>query len=168
MPRSSRRAEPSSACRHWSRSNKIDAVQALGADVRIVGRSQDDAQQEVERLVDRGRPDRDPAVRRCCRHCRPGHASDLEIIEDCPNVELVLVPLSGGGLASGVAAAIKGRLPRTRVIGVSMARGAAMHASLARGTAGCRRRAGNLADSLGGGIGLEQPLHLRHVSRPAR
>jgi hypothetical protein len=57
----------------------------------------------------------------------------LEIAEALPDVESVLVPLSGGGLAAGVAVAIKAMRPKTRVIGVSMARGAAMHASLAAG-----------------------------------
>ncbi|MEC3992611.1 threonine/serine dehydratase [Actinacidiphila sp. DG2A-62] len=42
----------------------------------------------------------------------------LEIAEDLPDVEVVLVPVSGGGLASGVGAAIRARCPRARVIGV--------------------------------------------------
>jgi len=43
------------------------------------------------------------------------------------------VPLSGGGLISGIAFAVKTLSPATRVIGVSMSRGAAMRASLAAG-----------------------------------
>ncbi|HEX4067543.1 MAG TPA: threonine/serine dehydratase [Acidobacteriaceae bacterium] len=42
----------------------------------------------------------------------------LEIVEDLPDVDLVLTPVSGGGLLSGVAAAVKGMKPETRVIGV--------------------------------------------------
>ncbi len=42
----------------------------------------------------------------------------LEIAEDMPNVETVLVPVGGGGLSAGVATAIKGLAPRARVIGV--------------------------------------------------
>jgi threonine dehydratase len=42
----------------------------------------------------------------------------LEILEDMPDVDLVLVPVSGGGLISGVAAAIKQQRPEVRVIGV--------------------------------------------------
>jgi threonine dehydratase len=64
------------------------------------------------------------------------------------------VPLSGGGLAAGVATAIKARRPAARVIGVSMARGAAMQASLAAGRPVLVREERTLADSLGGGIGL--------------
>jgi threonine dehydratase len=133
--------------------NKIDAVMALGAEVRVVGRSQDDAQAEVARLVQEEgltevHPFDDSLV-------IAGQGTlGLEIIEDLPDVALALVPLSGGGLASGVAAAVKGRRPGARVIGVSMARGAAMQASLAA----CRpvevEELATLADSLGGGIGL--------------
>jgi threonine dehydratase len=42
----------------------------------------------------------------------------LEIVEDLPDVASVLVPVSGGGLISGIAAAVKGRSPHTRVVGV--------------------------------------------------
>lgn len=42
----------------------------------------------------------------------------LEIVEDVPNVETVLVPVGGGGLSAGVATAIKALAPRARVIGV--------------------------------------------------
>ena len=45
----------------------------------------------------------------------------LEIIDRCPACATVLVPLSGGGLAAGVAAAVKARVAGARVIGVSMA-----------------------------------------------
>src|SRR5699024_5249939 len=42
----------------------------------------------------------------------------LEIATDAADVEVVLVPVSGGGLASGIGAAIKGLCPNARVIGV--------------------------------------------------
>ncbi|WP_410618296.1 threonine/serine dehydratase [Amycolatopsis sp. cmx-8-4] len=45
----------------------------------------------------------------------------LEIAEDLPDVDVVLVPVSGGGLAAGVGTAIKARCPRARVIGVEPA-----------------------------------------------
>ncbi len=134
--------------------NKVDAIRALGAEVRIVGRSQDDAQEEVDRLV------RDEGL----TAIPPFDHADviagqgtlgLEIAEARPETELVLVPLSGGGLAAGVAAAIKGRLPQARVIGVSMERGAAMHASLRAKKPVQVEELETLADSLGGGIGLE-------------
>ncbi|RWE33299.1 MAG: pyridoxal-phosphate dependent enzyme, partial [Mesorhizobium sp.] len=112
--------------------NKLDEIRRLGAEIRIVGNSQDDAQQEVERLVaEEGLvmlpPFDHPAI-------IAGQGTlGLEMIEQVPDAALVLVQLSGGGLASGAAAAIKGVSPGTKIIGVSMARGAAMKASLDAG-----------------------------------
>jgi threonine dehydratase len=65
------------------------------------------------------------------------------------------VPLSGGGLFSGVAFAAKNIRPEVKMIGVSMERGAAMHASLAAGKPVFVDELETLADSLGGGIGLD-------------
>ncbi len=137
--------------------NKIVEIRRLGADVRIVGRSQDEAQVEVDRLVaEDGRvmvpPFDDPAI-------VAGQGTlGLEIVEAMPDVATVLVPLSGGGLAAGVAAAVKGRSPKTRVIGLTMARGAAMKASLDAGRPVQVEEVASLADSLGGGIGLDNAV----------
>ena len=57
----------------------------------------------------------------------------LEIAEDLPEVEVVLVPVSGGGLAAGVGTAIRARCPRARVIGVEPALAADAADSLQRG-----------------------------------
>jgi threonine dehydratase len=57
----------------------------------------------------------------------------LEIADDLPSVELVLVPVSGGGLASGVATAIKARCPGARVFGVEPELAGDTAASLAAG-----------------------------------
>ena len=57
----------------------------------------------------------------------------LEIAEDLPDLALVLVPVGGGGLASGVAAAVKALRPGARVIGVEPALAADARESLARG-----------------------------------
>ncbi|MEZ0169375.1 hydroxyectoine utilization dehydratase EutB [Microvirga sp. TS319] len=134
--------------------NKVEAVRALGAEVRIVGRSQDDAQDEVERLVRQEGLTAIPPFDHADVIAGQGTIG-LEIAEARLDTELVLVPLSGGGLAAGVAAAIKSRLPQARVIGVSMARGAAMHASLNAGKPVQVEEVETLADSLGGGIGLD-------------
>src|SRR5690606_2694406 len=71
---------------------------------------------------------------------------------------IVLVPLSGGGLAAGIAAAAKALNPEVRVIGISMARGAAMKASLDEGRPVLVEELPTLADSLGGGVGLDNQL----------
>ncbi|WP_189343678.1 MULTISPECIES: hydroxyectoine utilization dehydratase EutB [unclassified Mesorhizobium] len=137
--------------------NKLDEIRRLGAEVRIVGNSQDDAQKEVERLAaEEGLvmlpPFDHPAI-------IAGQGTlGLEMIEQVPDAALVLVQLSGGGLASGIAAAIKGVSPGTKIIGVSMARGAAMKASLDAGHPVLVEELPTLADSLGGGIGLDNRL----------
>ncbi|RED43768.1 hydroxyectoine utilization dehydratase EutB [Aestuariispira insulae] len=136
---------------------KIDGIEALGGTCRITGRSQDDAQQEALRLVREERlveisPFDDPYV-------IAGQGTiALEMLEDCPDLAMVLVPLSGGGLAGGVAFALKQMKPRIKVIGLSMDRGAAMQASLAAGHPVEVEEVASLADSLGGGIGLENRL----------
>ncbi|WP_018388445.1 hydroxyectoine utilization dehydratase EutB [Ancylobacter sp. FA202] len=133
--------------------NKVEAVRALGAEVRIVGRSQDDAQAEVRRLVaERGLTDIPPFDH---AEVIAGQGTlGLELIEDLPDLALVLVPLSGGGLAAGIALAVKALRPQARLIGVSMERGAAMAASLNAGRPVDVTEEATLADSLGGGIGL--------------
>ena len=137
--------------------NKVGEIRRLGADVHIVGDSQDDAQSEVERLVRDELlamvpPFDDPAV-------VAGQGTlGLEMMEAVPAARTVLVQLSGGGLASGIAAAVKGVSPSTRVIGISMRRGAAMKASLDAGKPVHVQELPTLADSLGGGIGLSNKL----------
>lgn len=134
--------------------NKVEAIRALSADVRIIGKSQDDAMEEVMRLV------RDESMNVIPPFDDPriiaGQGTvGLEIVEDLPELHTVLVPLSGGGLAAGVAAAVKAKLPQARVIGISMQRGAAMQASLEAGKPVNVVELDTLADSLGGGIGLD-------------
>lgn len=136
---------------------KVDGIRALGAEVRIIGRSQDDAQREVERLVaEEGlveiSPFDDGAV-------IAGQGTiGLELIEQCPDLRTVLVPLSGGGLAGGIAFSVKRFDPSIRVIGITMDRGAAMYESIRAGRPVDVLEVPSLADSLGGGIGLNNRL----------
>ena len=63
-----------------------------------------------------------------------GHGSvGLEVLEDVPDAAVVVVPIAGGGLIAGVATAIKGLRPGTRVIGVEPEGAATMTAALAAG-----------------------------------
>ena len=133
---------------------KVAGIRALGAEVRICGQSQDAAQEESDRLVaEEGlvdiSPFDDPAV-------IAGQGTiGLELLEARPDLDMVLVPLSGGGLAGGVALAAKSINPHVKVIGITMDRGAAMHRSLAAGHPVAVEEVPSLADSLGGGIGAE-------------
>lgn len=133
--------------------NKIDGIKAQGAEVRILGRSQDDAQVEVSRLVTDGMtmipPFDHPDV-------IAGQGTiGLELADDLPDLTTALVQVSGGGLISGVAVALKARIPDIKIIGVSMERGAAMYECQRAGKPMIVPELTTLADSLGGGIGLD-------------
>ena len=136
---------------------KVAGVRALGAEVRIVGTSQDEAEAEARRLAaEEGlidiSPFDDPRV--VCGQATIG----LELLAARPDLATILIPLSGGGLAGGVALAAKTIKPKVRVIGLSMDRGAAMHAALAAGRPVEVTEVASLADSLGGGIGQDNRL----------
>jgi threonine dehydratase len=72
----------------------------------------------------------------------------LEILEDVPDVEVVLVPVGGGGLIAGVATAIKALRPQVRVIGVEPRSAPTVHASLACGAVTRIETDPTLADGL--------------------
>lgn len=134
--------------------NKVKGIESLGAEVRIVGDSQDDAQVEVDRLVaEEGMVMLPPFDH---HDIIAGQGTlGLEILEDMPEVETILVPVSGGGLISGIALAAKALKPTLRIVGVSMERGAAMYDCQRAGRPITVPELPTLADSLGGGIGLE-------------
>lgn len=136
---------------------KIDGIRALGAEVRIAGHSQDDAGHEAARLVrDEGLVDIPPFDD---PHVIAGQGTiGLELLQARPDLTALLVPLSGGGLMSGVALAARAIRPDIRIIGVTMERGAAMAQALAAGHPVPVGEYPSLADSLGGGLGEDNRL----------
>ncbi|WP_269582156.1 hydroxyectoine utilization dehydratase EutB [Roseibium sp. Sym1] len=142
---------------------KVDGIRALGAEARIVGTSQDDALAECQKLAQADgiaeiSPFDDPYV-------IAGQGTiGLEILEELPGLQTLLVPLSGGGLAAGVALAAKTINPKIRVVGLTMDRGAAMKASMDAGHPVEVQEVASLADSLGGGIGLDNKLSFQMCS----
>jgi threonine dehydratase len=147
---------------HLVPGNKVEGIRRLGAEIRTVGRSQDDAQAEVDRLVTEEGLTMLPPFDHPDIIAGQGTLG-LELIEDCPELDTVLVPLSGGGLIAGTALAVKAAQPKAKVIGVSMARGAAMQSCLAAGRPVEVEELPTLADSLGGGIGLANRWTFRMV-----
>jgi len=96
---------------------KIDATRALGAEVVFVGPASSERKLKAEELAAAHGytiipPYDDPAIIAGQATC------GLEIIEDLPQIDLVLAPVSGGGLLSGVATAVKSLSPHTKVYGV--------------------------------------------------
>ncbi len=138
---------------------KIDGIKALGAEVRIVGKSQDEAVGECLRLVEEeGLVEVSPFDDE--RVIAGQGTVGLELLEQRPDLTSVLVPVSGGGLAGGIALAVKQQKPDVRIIGISMDRGAAMYESLRAGHPVAVEEVASLADALGGGIGLDNRLSL--------
>lgn len=73
----------------------------------------------------------------------------LELANQVPNLDLVVVPIGGGGLCAGVASAIKLLQPRCKVIGVEPEGADSMHRSFAAGAPRSIDRVRTIADSLG-------------------
>ena len=127
--------------------SKVEACLGYGARVVLHGAHVGETFAEMERLRDvEGlqfvHPFDDPAV-------IAGHGSiGLELLEDLPELDVVVVGVGGGGLISGVAAALKERRPRIRVYGVEPERSNAMTIALERNEI-VRIQPESVADGLG-------------------
>src|SRR5689334_2331455 len=97
--------------------SKVDACLGYGARVVLHGAHVGDTFKEMERLRNAEdltfvHPFDDPAV-------IAGHGSaGLELVDDAPDVDVVVVGVGGGGLISGIASAVKARRPSARIVGV--------------------------------------------------
>jgi threonine dehydratase len=133
---------------------RVAAMEALGGEVVLFGESQDEAYiRALELERDQGltmvKPFDDP-------HVIAGQGTiGLEILEDLPQVDNLLVPLSGGGLLAGVALAMKATSPAIRVVGVGLEVSSPMQASLKAGRPVEIVETDSLGDALLGGIGLD-------------
>ena len=96
---------------------KVEATRGYGAEVVLVPGVYDDAAREAERLSREegytfAHPFNDPFV-------IAGQGTiGLEILEQVPDVEQIVVPIGGGGLISGIATAVKSMRPNVKIIGV--------------------------------------------------
>ena len=112
--------------------SKIAATRGYGAEVVLHGSIWDEANEKAKELV------RNEGL----TYVHPfddeqliaGQGTlGLEIVQDWPEVDAVIVPIGGGGLISGVSMAVKSHNPRARVIGVESSDGPAMKASVEAG-----------------------------------
>lgn len=139
---------------------KMAAFEGLGCGVEVVGRSQDEALERAVALAHATgaafvHPFDDPLV-------IAGQGTiGAEIVEDLPDVGKVMIPVSGGGLLAGVA----GALPAGAAVAVSMSRAPVMALSLAAGHPVDAGEEHTLADSLRGGIGMDNRHTFGLVSR---
>ncbi|HET9104779.1 MAG TPA: threonine ammonia-lyase [Solirubrobacteraceae bacterium] len=131
---------------------KAEGATALGAEVHLVGATVDDSLAAAHaRAAERGltfvHPFNDPEV-------IAGQGSvGLELLDQVPDLERVVVPLGGGGLLSGTAIAIKAARPEVEVIGVQVEGCAPFPASLAAGEPIAVGSALTIAD----GIAVKRP-----------
>ena len=131
--------------------NKRNAIQKLGAEVVVRGSTYDEAVEEASRLekkegLEMIHPYDDPLV-------IAGQGTiGLELLDEFPNLDTVVVPLSGGGLLGGIAFALKSADPEIHVVGIMMDRGPAMVESLRAGRVVDIVEEPTLADALAGGI----------------
>ena len=132
---------------------KKEGMEAAGARVVLAGDTYDEAEAKALSLAEEeGRvfvqPFDDPWI-------AAGQGTlGLELLEQVPELQTVLVPLSGGGLAGGIAYAVKEQRPEARVVGVSASRARGMYESLKAGKPIAMEEEETLAEALSGGIGL--------------
>ncbi|HZD74022.1 MAG TPA: threonine ammonia-lyase [Actinomycetota bacterium] len=139
---------------------KVDATTDYGATVRLGGETVDDSIMAAKRFAaEHGAvfvpPFDDPLI-------IAGQGTiALELLEEVPEVETVVVSVGGGGLISGIAATMASLRPDIRVIGVEPAGAACMCASLQAGHCVELDRVATMAD----GVALKSPapLTLAHV-----
>ena len=145
-------------------SDKVKAVAQLGGKPIVIGNSYDEAERysiilEQDDGLTRIPPFDDPYV-------IAGQGTiGVEILEDLPGVDTIVVPLSGGGLISGIAIAAKSADTGIRIVGVSMERAPVMFHSLRAGRPIEMNEEYTLAEGLAGGIGLDNRYTFRLVQR---
>ena len=132
--------------------SKVEATKAFGAEVRLVKGAYDDAYAfacELQKQTGATfiHPFNDPEV-------IAGQGTiGLEILDQLPDVEAIIVPVGGGGLISGVAFAVKSLNPKVKVYGVQAENAASMFRSLAQGEALTLDTVNTFAD----GIAVKHP-----------
>ena len=127
---------------------KVEATRSYGAEVRLEGSTVDDC---IRCALDRARsvpgavfvpPFDDPDI-------VAGQATvGLELIEQAPDQEVVVVPVGGGGLVAGVGAALAGRTPHVTVVGAEPEGAASMRAALDAGRPVALGRMSTIADGV--------------------
>lgn len=147
----------------WIDPAKLEAIRNHGAETVLHGNTYDEAEiRSFEIRDERGlsyiHPFDDP-------HVIAGQGTiGLELVEQIPSLRMVIVPLSGGGLVSGVALAVKSHDPSIRVIGVSAERARVMYESLKEGKPiEFPEEEETVANALSGGIGLNNQYTFRLV-----
>ena len=132
--------------------SKVEATKSYGAEVCMVNGVYDDAYQKALELKEEKNYtfvhpfDNEDVI-------AGQGTSGLEILEQMPDVEAVIVPIGGGGLISGVAFAIKNLNPNIKVYGVQASGAPSMRNSIRDGKIECLDHVSTIAD----GIAVKEP-----------
>jgi len=141
------------------------ATASLGAEIVLVGPGSDERKAKAEELAAKHGYVIVPPY--SDKHIIAGQGTmGLEILEDMPDVETVLVPVGGGGMISGVGAAIKLSKPAVKVIGVEPALAADAQASLRAGKI-VQFPAEQVSRTIADGLRTQSvgPLNFEHIQR---
>jgi threonine dehydratase len=144
---------------------KREATAKLGADIVLVGPGSDERKTKAEELAAQHGyviipPYNDEQI------IAGQGTMGLEILEDLPDVETVLVPVGGGGMISGIAAAIKLNKPSVKVIGVEPELAADAQASLRAGKI-VQFPAEEVCRTIADGLRTQSigPINFEHIQR---
>jgi threonine dehydratase len=142
---------------------KRQATEAMGATVIVVGPSSLERQQKAEELVRRNGYAMVPPYNDEKIIAGQGTIG-LEILEDLPEVASVLVPIGGGGMISGIAAAIRLSKPAAKVIGVEPELAADAQASLEEGKL-VQFTAEQVSETIADGLRTQSvgPINFEHI-----
>lgn len=138
--------------------NKIEAIRGFGAEIVMGGSTYDEAMDTMLRLK---KDQKFTAVGSFDDpHLLAGHATiGLELLEDFPEVDTVMIPTAIGIMPIGISIVLKKANPSIKIIAVSMKRGAALIPSLRAGKFVDYVEEPTLADALVGGLG-PRPQHV--------
>jgi threonine dehydratase len=126
---------------------KVEGTKRLGGEVHFEGTTSLERKRKAEEIAEGEGLVMVPPFDH--RHIIAGQGTvGLEIARDWPDVDFVLAPIGGGGLASGVAAAVKRMLPQARVIGVEPEGSACMRTALDHGAPTLLEKTASIADGL--------------------
>ena len=147
---------------------KIQGMKKLGVEVRVAGKDQDEADIQARAMA------QDEGLCFISAFDDAGVIAGqgtvaLEVLEQEPDIDTMIIPLSGGGLMAGMGIAAKSMRPNIELIGVTMEHGAAMHLSIQAGHLVEVEEKPSLADALTGGIPADNqysfPLCQQFVDR---
>lgn len=141
--------------------DKVDAMRRMGAEVIFHGKDFDEAREHVEML----------AAREGYRYIHSANEPHLiagvgtiglEILEDLPEVETIIVPIGGGSEASGISIVVKALSPHTQVIGVQSEAAPAVYLSWKAGTPQRTDYMNTFAEGLATRQGFELTVKILH------